>query len=54
MRDEQEGVIAINFSSYKNFSDDIKAKASIYVPSVGKVTIAMLIRNLLRLKEQRI
>ncbi|KAI8854667.1 hypothetical protein BC829DRAFT_379389 [Chytridium lagenaria] len=45
----KEGVIAINFSTAKNFSDDIKEKASIYVPSVGKVTVAMLIRNVLRL-----
>jgi len=48
----KEGVIAINFSSYKNFDDDIKSRASIYVPTVGKVTIAMLFRNLLRLKHQ--
>ncbi|KAJ3228079.1 hypothetical protein HK099_006704 [Clydaea vesicula] len=45
----KEGVIAVNFSSFKNFNDDIKKKASIYVPSVGKVTVAMLERNLLRL-----
>ncbi|KAJ3107730.1 hypothetical protein HDU97_003400 [Phlyctochytrium planicorne] len=45
----KEGVIAVNFSTAKNFPDEIKEKASIYVPSVGKVTVAMLIRNLLRL-----
>ncbi|RUS19661.1 hypothetical protein BC937DRAFT_87140 [Endogone sp. FLAS-F59071] len=45
----KDGVIAINVSTYKNFSDDIKTRASIYVPSVGKVTVAMLERNLLRL-----
>ncbi|KAJ3103462.1 hypothetical protein HDU96_009242 [Phlyctochytrium bullatum] len=45
----KEGVVAINFSTAKNFNDDIKERASIYVPSVGKVTVAMLIRNLLRL-----
>ncbi|KND01335.1 methylenetetrahydrofolate dehydrogenase (NAD(+)) [Spizellomyces punctatus DAOM BR117] len=45
----KDGVIAINFSTAKNFNDDIKEKASIYVPSVGKVTVAMLERNLLRL-----
>ncbi|KAI8822198.1 uncharacterized protein EV422DRAFT_526013 [Fimicolochytrium jonesii] len=47
----KDGVIAVNFSTAKNFQDDIKGKASIYVPSVGKVTVAMLQRNLLRLFE---
>ncbi|KAJ3181877.1 NAD-dependent 5,10-methylenetetrahydrafolate dehydrogenase [Gaertneriomyces sp. JEL0708] len=47
----KDGVVAINFSTAKNFNDDIKEKASIYVPSVGKVTVAMLQRNLLRLYE---
>jgi methylenetetrahydrofolate dehydrogenase (NAD+) len=47
----KEGVVAINFSSCKNFDDDIKSRASIYVPSVGKVTVAMLERNLLRLQD---
>lgn len=43
------GTVVINFSSNKNFNDDIKQKASLYVPSIGKVTISMLLRNLLRL-----
>ncbi|KAI9329718.1 hypothetical protein BDR26DRAFT_841931 [Obelidium mucronatum] len=47
----KDGVIAVNFSTSKNFKDDIKQKASIFVPSVGKVTVAMLLRNLLRLEE---
>ncbi|TPX55185.1 hypothetical protein PhCBS80983_g05527 [Powellomyces hirtus] len=47
----KDGVVAVNFSTAKNFNDDIKEKASIYVPSVGKVTVAMLERNLLRLHE---
>ncbi|ORX53985.1 NAD(P)-binding protein [Hesseltinella vesiculosa] len=47
----KDGVIAINFSSSANFEDDIKTKASIFVPSVGKVTVAMLERNLLRLHD---
>lgn len=43
----REGAVCINFSSYKNFDGPaIKEKASIYVPSVGKVTIAVLLRNL--------
>ncbi|KAI9483478.1 MAG: hypothetical protein EXX96DRAFT_558323 [Benjaminiella poitrasii] len=47
----KDGVVAINFSSFANFEDDIKTKASIFVPSVGKVTVAMLERNLLRLHD---
>jgi methylenetetrahydrofolate dehydrogenase (NAD+) len=47
----KEGVIAINFSTFPNFADDIQSKASLFVPSVGKVTVAMLERNLLRLYE---
>ncbi|CAG8578638.1 3717_t:CDS:2 [Funneliformis mosseae] len=45
----REGVIVINFSAFKNFEDNVREKASIYVPAIGKVTIAMLERNLLRL-----
>lgn len=48
-----DGAIVINFSSAKNFADEIKHKASLYVPSIGKVTIAMLVRNLLRLLENK-
>lgn len=43
------GTVVINFSTNKNFNDDVKQKAGLYVPSIGKVTIAMLLRNLLRL-----
>lgn len=43
----RDGAVCINFSSYKNFDGPaVKEKASIYVPSVGKVTIAVLLRNL--------
>ena len=31
----------------QNFESDVKDKASIYVPAIGKVTIVMLLRNLL-------
>lgn len=43
----KDGVVAVNFSSAKNFGPEIKQKASIYVPAIGKVTIMMLQRNLL-------
>ncbi|CCH58715.1 hypothetical protein TBLA_0A09280 [Henningerozyma blattae CBS 6284] len=49
----KDGAVCINFSSNKNFSDEVKEKASFYVPSTGKVTIAMLLRNLLRLVKNR-
>lgn len=47
------GTVVINFASAKNFNDDIKQKAGLYVPSIGKVTIAMLLRNLLRLIDNK-
>jgi methylenetetrahydrofolate dehydrogenase (NAD+) len=44
----RDGVVCINFSSEKNFDGPaVKEKASIYVPAIGKVTIAVLLRNLL-------
>lgn len=43
----RDGATCINFSSHRNFDGPaIKEKASLYVPSVGKVTIAALLRNL--------
>lgn len=50
----KEGVIAINFASAKNFEESITEKASIYVSTVGKVTISMLQRNLLRLRQYQL
>lgn len=44
----RDGAVCINFASHRNFDGPaVKEKASIYVPSVGKVTIAVLLRNLL-------
>jgi len=43
----RDGAICINFSSEKNFDNvGVKDHAAIYVPAIGKVTIAMLLRNL--------
>lgn len=47
----RKGAYALNFSSYKNFEDDVLTRASYFLPSIGKVTIAMLLKNLLRLIE---
>lgn len=49
----KRGVIAINFSTENNFTEDVVDKAGMYVPSIGKVTIAMLQRNLLRLYDHQ-
>lgn len=65
----REGAVCINFSSEKvsltcsilqkrtdiaqNFPPEVKQKASIYVPAIGKVTIAVLLRNLLRITQNR-
>lgn len=43
----RDGAVCINFSSERNFTPEVKEKASIYVPAIGKVTIAVLLRNLL-------
>lgn len=44
----RDGAVCINFSSEKNFvAEEIKERAAIYVPAIGKVTIAVLLRNLL-------
>lgn len=37
----------------QNFAPEVKEKASIYVPAIGKVTIAVLLRNLLRITQNR-
>lgn len=50
----RDGAVCINFSSEKNFDGNaVKEKASIYVPAIGKVTIAVLLRNLLRLVQNQ-
>jgi len=37
----------------QNFSPQVKEKAAIYVPAIGKVTIGILLRNLLRLAQNQ-
>ena len=41
--------ICLNFSELKNFDKEAEKKAKIYIPRVGAVTVAMLLRNTLRL-----
>jgi 5,10-methylene-tetrahydrofolate dehydrogenase/methenyl tetrahydrofolate cyclohydrolase len=46
----REGCLCVNFSTYKNFSDDIVGKAGSFIPRVGPMTVLMVIRNALRLR----
>ncbi|KAL1754729.1 hypothetical protein FB107DRAFT_263035 [Schizophyllum commune] len=47
----KDGCVCVNVAADKNFEADVREKASLYVPAVGKVTILMLLRNLLRLQQ---
>ncbi|KAN0036206.1 hypothetical protein ACTA71_005510 [Dictyostelium dimigraforme] len=49
----QDGTVVINFAGCLNVDESIQEK-SILVPTIGKVTIAMLERNLLRLFNNQI
>ncbi|KAI6034889.1 hypothetical protein F5J12DRAFT_901824 [Pisolithus orientalis] len=42
----KEGCVTVNVAADKNFGKDVRDKASIHIPAVGKVTILMLLRNL--------
>jgi methylenetetrahydrofolate dehydrogenase (NADP+)/methenyltetrahydrofolate cyclohydrolase len=39
----------LNFSFYANFDEDMSTHAGIYIPRIGPVTVAMCMRNTLRL-----
>ena len=45
----KEGVICINLSHFENFAEDAQKFARIYVPRIGSLTIAMFLRNAVRL-----
>ena len=45
------GTVCINFSSHQNFADDINTHTDIFIPRVGPMTVAMCMRNTLRLYE---
>lgn len=47
----KEDTTCLNFSFVQNFEESAKEKAGVYVPRVGPMTIAMCIRNALRLYE---
>lgn len=48
-RELKAGATCLNFSTLKNFSDDVPEKASVFVPRVGPMTVTMALRNSLRL-----
>lgn len=43
------GAICLNFSTLKNFHDDIHQRAAVFIPRVGPMTVTMALRNTLRL-----
>ncbi|CAK5275270.1 unnamed protein product [Mycena citricolor] len=49
----KDGCICVNVAADKNFEKNVRDKTSMYIPAVGKVTILMLLRNLLRLQQYK-
>lgn len=47
----KQGAICLNFSFVQNFEESAKMKSGVYVPRVGPMTIAMCLRNMVRLYE---
>jgi methylenetetrahydrofolate dehydrogenase (NADP+)/methenyltetrahydrofolate cyclohydrolase len=43
------GTVCVNFSSYNNFNEAITEHTPIFVPRIGPMTVAMCMRNALRL-----
>ncbi len=43
------GTVCVNFSSIPNFHEDINTHTEVYIPRVGPMTVAMCMRNTLRL-----
>ncbi len=48
-RQIKPGAVVVNFSSAQNVARDITSAARLFVPRVGPVTVAMCLRNLVRL-----
>ncbi|WP_432823000.1 bifunctional methylenetetrahydrofolate dehydrogenase/methenyltetrahydrofolate cyclohydrolase [Trichloromonas sp.] len=44
-----EHTICLNFATIKNFTAEAEAKAELFIPRVGPITVAMCMRNTLRL-----
>ena len=43
------GTVCVNFSTWPNFTDDVADHTDIYIPKIGPMTVAMCMRNTLRL-----
>ena len=50
----REGAICVNVSERKNFDDSILERASVFVPRIGPLTVAMATRNLARLASMQL
>lgn len=48
----KEGAVCVNFSTLRNFDEDVVEKAAVFVPRVGPMTVTMALRNLVRLRRQ--
>jgi len=46
------GTVCVNFSTIKNFADDVVEKAGVFIPRVGTMTVTMALRNIVRLRRQ--
>lgn len=45
----RDDAICLNFSTLRNFTDEAREKAPVFVPRVGPMTVTMVLRNTLRL-----
>ena len=45
----KSGAVCLNFSTLKNFDEDVLERASVFVPRVGPMTVTMALRNTVRL-----
>lgn len=45
----RRGTACVNFSSFPNFAQDIATRTDVFIPKVGPMTVAMCMRNTLRL-----
>ena len=43
------GAVCLNFSTLRNFADDIESTAGVWIPRVGPMTVTMALRNTLQL-----
>lgn len=49
----REGAVCVNFSTLKNFADDVVEKAGVFIPRVGRMTVTMALRNIVRLARHK-